>query len=647
MKKLIYTLLIIIIFSLVSCGGEEEDKSTPVVPETKSQIQMIPKKISITDLDTATFYLSIKNSTSTTWRATKYPTWLLLSQTNGRIDKEIIELKAVVDKSYTEERRMIGKIEITTDDAGECYSLLDAYIGLYPDPYLPKSEFYFDSSLKHTNFAIINKGNAPLNAIFVTSDNWINTAGQISVPPNSEKDCFISLNKNNSLPKGIHNGEVKMYYNNYTDSLIIKATAKIEEIKRIRANKNSLNFDFDELQKSMEITNIGNSNYQWKFASDNPAVSCYPNSGNLNINEKIKLQINVDRSECLSGYLNNFMYFINSRNDTFAIPLKINHYQEDKFLIEGEVIDATYNKAKEKLFLVTEHPNKLIILNINDYSMEDIPLKVSPNCLSVTKDGKYAVVGHDAYISYINLSTQQETNLISLPHDIEDILLAPNGWTYFIFKENNNKSMGYIDSKKENVKTFLASSNWESKIILNPSDNYIYTNRGTKYDIRKDSLILLYNYPHSQTQDWKGNGLLITEDKNTLVTSIGYVYKLSENRADDMTMISNINFSNYLIWLTYSSETNMFAGLVKTFSAASESSLSDKIEIFDASSYSMLRSISLPYFGYRDARQKYQLYRSASEYCFFNNSGSKIITIMRTTLNFPGKRIWGVYTIDI
>ncbi len=648
MKTLFDKILIVILVLLVSCGGEEENNNTPVVPDIKSQIQMTPSKVLITDLDTATFYLSLQNSSAITWRVINCPKWLLLSKTSGNIDKGIVELKGVVDKSYTKKGHVVGMLEVSTDNAGECHSRIEAYIGQYPDPYLPKSEIFIDSTKAFNSFTIINRGDAPLNATIIASDNWIITDGQISVPPNTEEKLGIYVNQGIWLPMGVLEGNVKLYYNNYKDSITVRVTANIEEITKLRANQYTLNFDFDDLHKNIEITNIGNSNYQWTFASDNPAVSCFPNSGNLKINEKIELQIDVDRNKCLSGYLNNFIYIIDPNNDTtLSIPIKINHYREDKLLIEGNVVDAIYNKATDRLICVIEQPNKLLIIDINDDSVEDIPLKVVPNCLSVTKNGKYAAVGHDAYISYINLSTKLETDFISVPYNIGNVVLAPNAWTYFVDNLNNHEYLGCIDANKDNIKTLKTTSSRESSIILHPSNQYIYTNTGSKYDIREDTLKFLYSYPRNQGYDWEGSGVIITSDKNTIVTNSGQIYKLSDKEAEDMTYIGKIYFEDDLEWLTYSSETNKFAGLENNYYLTMERNVSDIMTIHDATSYSKLESISLPYFGYLNAQQEYQLSRSASKYCFFNKYGTKIITLMHTTSIFPGKKIWGVYSAEL
>ncbi len=647
MKTLLNIFFVIISIFMVACGGDEDENKNPVAPETKSQIQMAPSQLSITDLDTATFYLSLQNSAAKTWRVKNYPKWILLSKTSGEINDDIVELKAVVDKSYSKKGQYSGLIEIATDDAGECHSQIEAFVGLYPDPYLPTSEIYFDSVKVYDKFiTIINRGEAPLNAILIPSEDWIRSGGAFSIPPNSQKDYKIHIDQYIWLPYGIQKAEIKLYYNNYKDSLTIRVTANIEEIKKLRPNVDTLKFDFEDTEKKIEITNIGNTNYQWTFASDNPALSCFPNSGNIEIKEKVELTVSIDRNKCLSGYLDNFIYLIDPANDTISIPLSINHFKENKLLIEGEVVDATYNKATDRLLLVTEDPNKLLIVNINDYAIEEIPLKFVPNRLAVSKDGQSSVVSHDAYISYFDLSTKQETHFFSLPYDVGDIVLAQNAWTYFVATYNSN-IMGYIDKNRDSIKLVLPNYTIYSNIILHPNDQFIYSDKGIKYDFHDDTLKYLYEYPHKNTHDMRGKIRLITEDKNIILTSSGELFKTSANKDEDMIYIAKLDLDNYSsVFEAYSSEINKFAVIEYDGSIPSEEYSGDKVTLFDANSYAREKSIQLPYFGYLDERQKYQLSRSEARYCFFNRDGSKIITLMHSNENYPGDRIWAVFKSD-
>lgn len=93
------------------------------------------------------------------------------------------------------------------------------------------------------------------------------------------------------------------------------------------------------------------------------------------------------------------------------------------------VIDAEYSKTLDRIIAVSTDPNQLHIYDPVGNTDTAVDLSRVPEHVSVSPDGLFAAVGHDAKISYVNLKTQQIT-LLDVTTDPWDIVLAGNGWIY-------------------------------------------------------------------------------------------------------------------------------------------------------------------------------------------------------------------------
>lgn len=97
--------------------------------------------------------------------------------------------------------------------------------------------------------------------------------------------------------------------------------------------------------------------------------------------------------------------------------------------VEGNIIDACYNKDADILYYVTSQPNKLIVYDTKTKSVaHEIALSKAPTCLTVSEDFAQALVGHGGMISYIDLQTNSVTKTIEVNGVLADIAFAANDW---------------------------------------------------------------------------------------------------------------------------------------------------------------------------------------------------------------------------
>lgn len=93
---------------------------------------------------------------------------------------------------------------------------------------------------------------------------------------------------------------------------------------------------------------------------------------------------------------------------------------------------AGYSRASETLVLGSAEPAELDLYDgATGVTKAIIPLNRRPISLSVAPDGLYAAVGHEGWVSYVNLDTGQVERYIKVPAEARSIVLAANGYFYF------------------------------------------------------------------------------------------------------------------------------------------------------------------------------------------------------------------------
>jgi hypothetical protein len=87
-----------------------------------------------------------------------------------------------------------------------------------------------------------------------------------------------------------------------------------------------------------------------------------------------------------------------SENSSFPLSLLLD--------FSYAVVDAEYSLAQDRLVMVSQEPQALHIYDPNSGNETTISLSHAPLAVAVSPNGQFAAVGHDKFVSYLNL--QQE-----------------------------------------------------------------------------------------------------------------------------------------------------------------------------------------------------------------------------------------------
>ena len=205
------------------------------------------------------------------------------------------------------------------------------------------------------------------------------------------------------------------------------------------------------------------------------------------------------------------------------------------------LIDSEYSDQLERIVMVSSEPSQLHIydpITENDVTV-DLPLP--PNCVSVGPNGIYAAVGHDAFISYVNLQNATVEKMLDVSADVFDIVLAGNGYVYAMPRRDQWENIRCIEIAK-NIETLHSGNSVYAgtQMKLHPAgkaiygaDNGISPSDIEKYSIENGTAKYLYDSPYHGDYSMGGD-LWISEDGLRIFTKSGNAFKSSEVQDQDM-----------------------------------------------------------------------------------------------------------------
>ena len=131
-------------------------------------------------------------------------------------------------------------------------------------------------------------------------------------------------------------------------------------------------------------------------------------------------------------------------NSIYPIEVVIENFKEEKQIIKTDIVDAEYSKITNKLVYVSEN-NSLNLYNPATKNTLSMQLVHMPTCISLSLDGMNAVVGHDGYVTYVDLQSMQIINIFTVSCYAFDIVLGSNKWIYVFPLEDQWENIRCID----------------------------------------------------------------------------------------------------------------------------------------------------------------------------------------------------------
>src|SRR5688500_6169343 len=120
-----------------------------------------------------------------------------------------------------------------------------------------------------------------------------------------------------------------------------------------------------------------------------------------------------------------------------AVPAIAQELPEFSFNVDSPIVpfpfkikDAEFSSSLNAIIAVSETPNQLHIYRTETDDLVSVNLQLPPLSVSVSPDGHTAAVGHNAWISHVNLDDATLLQTVAVSAVVNDVVLGPNGWAY-------------------------------------------------------------------------------------------------------------------------------------------------------------------------------------------------------------------------
>jgi len=204
------------------------------------------------------------------------------------------------------------------------------------------------------------------------------------------------------------------------------------------------------------------------------------------------------------------------------------------------VLDAEYSRALDAIVMIDEAPNALYVYDPVAKTEKKVLLPLAGTSVSVSPDGLFAAVGHNAYVSYVDLSAGSLVKSLPVTADVGDVVLAGNGYLYVFPRVDQWVTLHsvLIASGAESMASTIRAG---TRARLHPGGVAIYgANNGLspsdieKYSIAGGTASVLYDSPYHGDYAMCGN-LWFSEDGARIFTACGNVFRATSTQATDMT----------------------------------------------------------------------------------------------------------------
>jgi hypothetical protein len=299
------------------------------------------------------------------------------------------------------------------------------------------------------------------------------------------------------------------------------------------------------------------------------------------------------------------------------------------------VLDAEYSRALDRIVAISEAPNRLSIYDPVENTSVSVALPRLPRNVSVSPDGFYAAVGHDALISYVDLRQGVLVKTLDVTADAADVVLAGNGKIYVSPVRDQWVQLHAIEIAT-NVEQLSTGYSIRAGTVykLHPGGQALYgANRGlSPDDLEKINIVTnpptrLYDSPYHGDYAVCGD-LWLSEDGLRIFTACGNVFRASATQSQDMTYNGNLQGAGLsaIAHLSHSSAADLLLAVPRSCTSYCFGATSSDTQVFllDYGHFGLNRRADLPPFETGSGS-----YAAHGRFVFANTAGTEFYTIVQ------------------
>ena len=412
-------------------------------------------------------------------------------------------------------------------------------------------------------------------------------------------------------------------------------------------------FDYFTDTKSFTIGNSGNVSFNWSAEVSDPFLELDITSGTVEQGKSTSVTISADRTSLSCAACSATVTITTDDNQSKMISIIVNNFIDGKWGLNHRVIDAEYDRKHDVIVTVAENPPRLYVLDPETKTERGVDLSLSPNCVAIRPDGAYAAVGHNGFVSYVNLSTMSVERTYAVTTNALDIILPANGWVYVFPKTDQWARIRCIELSTGIEKDHLGNSIYAGTLAkLHPSGNYIYgANNGLspsdfeKYDISSGQASYLYDSPYHGDYSFAGN-IWISDDGGRLFARSRNVFRSSPNQSEDMKYAGILAGEGSVQWLDYSSAADRIYAVFGSGGWYDDSPDSE-VRVYEPDFLAFKGTVPLPQFLVPNGQGGGTLHDARGKFVFVNSAGTRFHALIQADQSSGLLLDWAVASFDV
>jgi len=581
------------------------------------------------------------------------PDWLVLDSNSGKITDSIATIHGSANPVPRFSKTGIYVDQMMVAASGKQYAIPVYYI-IEGNPSVQVTRAFQISYSNYNNqLQITNSGDGVLLWDIVSMPNWLT----VNMNQFNLKSMILGKGAAATLPFTF---DVKAaVQNNLKGTIVLKTNDKNNSLVEIAVSANigtpslsfsnkQLDFGSSETTKTARIYNQGNGLLIWSIEGLPEWLSVSTANGiAMPYTSANDITFTCNRSNLQPG-LNSATFYLKTNDpDNSSVAVVITVRMPGSIAnvrtLEGNIVDAMFDKSTNTLFYVTGQPNKLVAYDVTARAViHEIALNKVPTCLAINEDFTKAAVGHGGLISAIDLNSYTLTRTFEYGYSIYDMEWAKDDWFCFTKAGTYMNNLLWINTSTletaESNDNEMDEGTYLKKV---PKQPYVIAARRftspsgiTVFDINTK---LEKNYRHQSVGNY-----WFSSDGQYMFESGGNVYRTnaivsaSGRNPQDVTTIGKLKvpgteYYYSLPWVDYSS-------VSKSIWALYGSSL---IYQFEDNDYTLVKTYACD--DIYQPNPQTAAYEVEARYVFANSSGTELSVLRKGTNN----NIWSVEFIPV
>lgn len=648
MNHLLKTLLLVLSAgALFSCSDEFIKEKPGISGVATSAIIISP------DWETDEYEFSCEGVDNADFTVTSKPEWLILEKLTGKFQDSIATVYGLATKEprYSNIGFYIDQMVVKAD--GKQYAVPVYYITEGNPKVQVDREFEIIPTNYNQSMQITNTGEGILLWDLLSLPSWL-TINESQFNPSS-----LILAKGNAALLPISFNMQAATQSNLTGTIRLKTNDKNHPTVEIAvtANLGTPNLYFMEKQMSFESTettrtsrvyNQGSGILVWNFEGLPEWISASSTGGTvMPYSSSNDFSFTCLRTNLQPG-LNTATFYLKSNDPEepsvpITVSVRVPGTGANIKAIEGNVMDATFDKNTNTLYYVTGQPNQLVAYDVTAKTvLHQVALSKAPTCLSIDEDFKKALVGHGGLISTVDISSFQVSKTYELNSTVYDMEWAIDNWFCYTNVNSTANLLWINDVTGEKYQTVQADGFYSlgtADLRKIPNQPYLI---GSKKEISPTGIFVfdletkaLKSYAHQSIGNSRfiKQGELMVSGYSSIIRSSALI-AATGNSINGPSAIGELKISQYANaswWIDHCEANHSIWALLSYYAHSYYPPENGKLYRFEDNDYTLVKTYSYDYMYQPDAQTA--PYEVEARYVFSNSQGTELTLLRKGASN--------------